>query len=64
MNSASGSYSWLKSQRYINGTSSPLAGSGSCLSWFGGNMPPGGSRSDSQASVDFKAWAAAGAMNN
>jgi hypothetical protein len=48
---------------YINGTKSTLAGSGSCLTWFGGNMPPGGS-SDPKAVADFTAWAAAGAPNN
>jgi hypothetical protein len=64
MNSASGAYSWLSGQRYINGTGSLLAASGSCLSWYGGNMPPGGTRSDAQAVSDLDAWAAAGAKNN
>ncbi|HEX3772550.1 MAG TPA: hypothetical protein VHV30_16845 [Polyangiaceae bacterium] len=64
MNSASGAYSWLQGQFYISGTGSLLAKSGSCLSWFGGNMPPGGTRSNAQASSDFAAWAAAGAANN
>jgi hypothetical protein len=64
MSSASGSYSYLQSSGYIRGTSSSLAGAGSCLSWFGGNMPPGGPGSNAKASADFKAWAAAGAMNN
>jgi hypothetical protein len=64
MSSASASYSWLSGQRYISGTSSLLAASGSCLSWYGGNMPPGGTRTDAQAVSDMNAWAAAGAMNN
>jgi hypothetical protein len=64
MNSASGAYSWLSGQRYISGTGSLLAASGSCLSWYGGNMPPGGTRSDAQAVSDMDAWAAAGAKNN
>ena len=64
MNSASGSYSWLSSQGYIRGTGSVLVGAGSCLTWYGGNMPPGGPRSNAQATSDMNAWAAAGAMNN
>jgi hypothetical protein len=64
MNTAAGSYSWLSSSRYISGTASPLAKNGSCLTWFGGNMPPGGPRSDAQAVSDMDAWAAAGAKNN
>jgi hypothetical protein len=64
MGSASGAYSYLQGQLYINGTGSLLAASGSCLSWFGGNMPPGGTRNNAQATSDFKAWAAAGAKNN
>jgi hypothetical protein len=64
MNSASGAYSWLQGQRYINGTGSLLAAPGSCLSWYGGTMPPGGPRSDAQAVSDMDAWAAAGAKNN
>jgi hypothetical protein len=64
MGSASGSYSWLSSQRYISGASSPLVKSGSCLTWYGGNMPPGGPRTDAQAVADMNAWAAAGAKNN
>jgi hypothetical protein len=64
MGSASGSYSWLTGQRYISGTGSLLVTKGSCLSWYGGNMPPGGSRSNPQAVTDMNAWATAGAMNN
>jgi hypothetical protein len=64
MGSASGSYSWLSSQGYIRGTGSILVVTGSCLTWYGGTMPPGGPRSDAQAVSDMNAWAAAGAMNN
>jgi hypothetical protein len=64
MASPSGAYSYLQGKRYISGTSSTLAKSGSCLSWFGGNMPPGGPRTNAQATADFQAWAAAGAQNN
>jgi hypothetical protein len=64
MFNASASYSWLQSQGYINGKGSVLVGSGSCLSWYGGNMPPNGPRSNAQAKTDMAAWAAAGGMNN
>jgi hypothetical protein len=64
MGSASGAYSWLSGQRYISGTGSLLVTGGSCLSWYGGNMPPGGTRKDAQAVSDMNAWAAAGAKNN
>jgi hypothetical protein len=64
MSSATGAYSWLKSQNYINGTSSSLVSAFlSCLSWYGGNMPPGG-RSDAAAVTAMNAWAAAGALDN
>jgi hypothetical protein len=61
--SASGTYSWLQTTGYIGGTTSTLVRGGSCLTWFGGNMPPGG-RSDPMAVSDMTAWAAAGAPNN
>jgi hypothetical protein len=62
--SASNLYSWLHSKGYINGTSSKLVStSSSCLSWYGGSMPPAGP-SDAKAVSDMNAWAAAGAANN
>jgi hypothetical protein len=63
MSSPSASYSFLASQGFISGSTTKLAGSGSCFLWFGGNMPPGGT-SDAQAVTDLTAWAAAGAQNN
>ncbi len=64
MSTASKAYSYLQGYGYINGTSSSLVQQGSsCLSWYGGNMPPGGG-SDAQAVTDMNAWAAAGAQNN
>jgi hypothetical protein len=35
----------------------------SCLSWFGGTMPPLGPM-NAKATKDFLAWAKAGAKNN
>jgi hypothetical protein len=62
MGTSAKAYSYLSS--YINGTSSRLVSpSQSCLTWFGGNMPPGGG-SDAQAVTDLDAWVAAGALNN
>jgi hypothetical protein len=63
MSSPSAAYSFLESQGFISGSTTKLAGSGSCLMWFGGNMPPGGT-GDAQAVTDVTAWAAAGAQNN
>lgn len=64
MASATGAYSWLKSQNYISGTSSTLVSTFfSCLSWYGGNMPPGG-RTNQAAVTAMNAWAAAGALDN
>jgi hypothetical protein len=64
MRTASGAYSYLQSTAYINGTGSLLAKAGSCLSWYGGDMPPGGTHNNAMAVSDLDAWAAAGAMNN
>ena len=63
--SATKLYSWLQGRGYISGTSSSLvSSSSSCLSWYGGNMPPSGPSSYSQAVTDMNSWAAAGAPNN
>ena len=65
MSSASKGYTWLKGKGYITNASSPLVDSSqSCLSWFGGNMPPSGPSSNAAATTAMKAWAAAGAANN
>jgi hypothetical protein len=65
MASKSAAYSWLQGRGYISGTSSSLvSSSSSCLTWYGGNMPPLGPGSLSAASKDMDAWVAAGAANN
>jgi hypothetical protein len=62
--SATNLYSWLQGRGYISGSSSALVDSSqSCLSWYGGNMPPSGPN-DAKAVSDMNAWAAAGAANN
>jgi hypothetical protein len=64
MNSAGSAYTWLRSQGYIAGTSSALVNPAqSCLAWYGGNMPPGGT-TNAAAVADMNAWAAAGALYN
>ncbi len=65
MGSPSAAFIWLKGRGYINGPSSLLIDSSqSCLSWYGGNMPPSGPNSWSAASTDMAAWVKAGAQNN
>jgi hypothetical protein len=62
MGTSAKAYSYLS--KYISGTSSRLVVQNrSCLTWFGGDMPPGGG-SDSQAVSDLQAWVAAGALND
>ncbi|MGH7330898.1 MAG: hypothetical protein ACREJX_21315, partial [Polyangiaceae bacterium] len=60
------SYSWLEGYGQIDGTSSSPLGdpSQSILSWMGGSMPKHGPTSNSTATSDIEAWAAAGAQNN
>jgi hypothetical protein len=36
----------------------------SCLSWYGGDMPPGGPSSDPGADAALTAWVSAGALND
>lgn len=64
MSSPSNGYSWLQSKGYLGGSSPALTDpSQSCLSWYGGNMPPNGP-SDQKAVSDMNAWASAGAKND
>ena len=64
MNDAPAAYSWLVQRGYIAGSQSPLVSkSNSCLTWFGGNMPPRGG-ADDDAARELDAWVAAGATNN
>jgi hypothetical protein len=61
-------YNGFVSAGYITpsaGASSPLADpQQSCLTWLGGNMPPGGNGSNTAATTDLTAWANAGAKND
>jgi hypothetical protein len=61
------SFSWLNSSSlmYLDPTDPLLLDTTqSCLSWFGGNMPPAGPTTNATAVKDFTAWAKAGAKNN
>jgi hypothetical protein len=64
MTSAKSGYVWLRSQGFLSGSSPLLVDPTlSCLTWYGGDMPPGGG--DNPAAVsDMNAWAAAGALDN
>lgn len=62
MGSPTAAYSFLGS--YMSGSPPRLVSRGSVLSWYGGNMPIGGPRSNAQATMDMNAWAAAGAKDN
>jgi hypothetical protein len=63
MRDARSAYGWLQQRGYIDGAQSALTRSNSCLGWFGGNMPPKW-HPDPQATVELKAWVAAGALDN
>src|SRR4029077_3534526 len=64
MATAASSYAYLQAKGYVGGTMPGLVDSyGSCLTWFGGNMPYGGPTSNAKATKDFLAWAKAGAKN-
>src|SRR5580700_7607203 len=57
-------YSYLQGRGQLGGSSPSLTSpTSSCLSWYGGNMPPLGPQ-NAQAVSQMNAWAAAGAMNN
>jgi hypothetical protein len=60
----SGMYSFLQGKGQLGGASPALTSSStSCLSWYGGNMPPLGPQSVAAVS-EMNAWAAAGAKDN
>jgi len=65
MPTPSASYTWLAGQSYVGGPTPALTSLGSsCLSWYGGDMPPGGPSSDQGADAALTAWVSAGALNN
>src|SRR5260221_518934 len=65
MSNASASYKYLKDGGYVGGPSPLLTSMGaSCLSWYGGDMPPRGPKSHADAMKEFDSWAAVGGRNN
>jgi hypothetical protein len=65
MSSPSASFEWLQSDGYVGATDPLLTSQGaSCLSWYGGDMPPGTSVANPDAVRELTAWATAGARNN
>jgi hypothetical protein len=65
MDTPAEAYSWLQQRGQLGGAHPELTDtSSSCLTWLGGDMPPGGPGADPVAEKDFDAWLKAGAMNN
>lgn len=65
MSDAPASFSWLEEQGYVGGPDPLLtSGGSSCLSWYGGNMPPGAPVLSEEAVKHMNAWAKAGGSNN
>lgn len=64
MPNASAAYQWLEDQGYLGTLPPPLTATpGSCLSWYGGDMPQTKPKApDAKAEMD--AWVQMGAKNN
>ena len=59
------SFTWLEEHGYVGGPDPLLTNHGSsCLSWYGGNMPPGTPPLIEDAVKHMDAWAKAGGPNN
>ncbi len=59
------SFSWLQEHGYVGGPDPLLTSQGSsCLTWYGGNMPPGAPVLSEAAVKHMDAWAKAGGPNN
>ena len=64
MGTPSSAYTYLQGLGYVGGSSPRITATGSCLTWYGGNMPPGGPASNPTAVSLMNAWAAAGGAND
>ena len=65
MSDAPASFTWLEEQGYVGVPDPLLTNPGaSCLSWYGGNMPPGAPVLSADAVRHMDAWAKAGGPNN
>jgi hypothetical protein len=59
------SFFWLEEQGYVGEPNPALTNPGaSCLTWYGGNMPPGAPVLSADAVKHMDAWAVAGGFNN
>ncbi|HVW28283.1 MAG TPA: hypothetical protein VHC69_23130 [Polyangiaceae bacterium] len=67
MSNATAAYQWLEQQGYVGGGVTALVDPNfSCLSWFGGDMPPTApdkTQSD-KAAMEMMMWAMAGGTDN
>jgi hypothetical protein len=65
MSSPPASFEWLQEDGYVGAADPLLTSQGaSCLTWYGGDMPPGTSVANADAVRELTQWAAAGARNN
>lgn len=65
MGNPSAAFSWLGAEHQLGGAMPAITDpDSSCLSWLGGDMPPGGPAFDPAVERDFDAWVKAGAKNN
>jgi hypothetical protein len=65
MSSPSASFEWLQQDGYVGAADPLLTRQGaSCLTWYGGDMPPGSPVANPDAVRELTQWATAGARNN
>jgi hypothetical protein len=59
------SFRWLEEQGYVGEADPTLTTEQrSCLTWYGGNMPPGTPELSEEAVAEMNDWVKAGARNN
>jgi hypothetical protein len=65
MSNPGAAFSWLQLEGQLGGPQPALSDpNSSCLTWLGGDMPPGGPGTDPIVQRDFDLWVKAGAQNN
>ena len=64
MRDAPASFTWLEEQGYVGEADPTLTTDRSCLTWFGGNMPPGTPVLSEEAVAEMNEWVKTGARNN
>jgi len=58
------SFRWLEEHAYVGDGAPLLTSTQSCLTWFGGNMPPGSPVQSAEAVNEMNLWVSSGALNN